>query len=204
MITFRKENRMEDTFVIENVEQLKVFADPLRQKLLQCFCCNPATTKQAASMLGEKPTRLYHHVEQLENAGLIEIVETKQNRGTVEKYYQTVASKFVVDHALTEQVGAEAENISDIQTTLVNTLQAGLADARQYFSPGEKKEGEERAIPILGTQVEAHLTSTKAIEFVKRLCDLVQEYSQEQEQEDAQSFSITVAVFPINKEISMD
>lgn len=195
---------MEDTFVIENVDQLKVFADPLRQKLLQGFCCNPATTKQVANLLGEKPTRLYHHVEQLENAGFIEVVETKQNRGTVEKYYQTVASKFVVDHALTEQAGAEAGGISDIQTTLVNTLQAGLADARQYFSPGEKKEGEERSIPIMATQVEAQLSSPKAIEFVKRLCDLVQEYSPGEKQENAQTFSITVAIFPINKESSMD
>ena len=48
---------MEDTLVIDTVNKLKVYADPLRQRLLQAFCCNPSTTKQIAGILGEKPAR---------------------------------------------------------------------------------------------------------------------------------------------------
>ena len=48
-----------------------------------------------ADRLGEKPTKLYHHVDTLEAAGLIKLVKTKRKRGTVEKYFEAVAERFV-------------------------------------------------------------------------------------------------------------
>ena len=58
------------------------------------------STKQLANELGEPPTRLYHHVSALESAGLIALVETRPNRGTVEKYYRAMARRYQVDRRL--------------------------------------------------------------------------------------------------------
>jgi predicted ArsR family transcriptional regulator len=123
---------MEDTLVIDTVEKLKIFADPLRQRLLQAFCCNPATIKQVAEQMEEKPARLYHHVDLLEQSGFLEIVETKQVRGTVEKTYQTVARKIIVDHALVGSLEEEAVS-PEVKNVVMNTLQACLVDARDNF-----------------------------------------------------------------------
>lgn len=47
---------------------------------------------QVAAQLGEPPTRLYHHVNALERAGVLRLVDTRQVRGTTEKYFE-LASK---------------------------------------------------------------------------------------------------------------
>jgi DNA-binding transcriptional ArsR family regulator len=55
--------------------------------MLELFAESPKTTKQVAELLGEPPTRLYHHVAALERAGLLTLKEKRQNRGAVEKWY---------------------------------------------------------------------------------------------------------------------
>jgi DNA-binding transcriptional ArsR family regulator len=81
---------------VGGLNQVRVLAHPLRLKLLEVFARGPATTKQVARLLGESPTRLYHHVYALERVGLVRLVETKPNRGTVEKYYRTVSGAMAI------------------------------------------------------------------------------------------------------------
>jgi predicted ArsR family transcriptional regulator len=69
------------------VAELRALAHPLRLRILELFAECPRTTKQVAGLLGEPPTRLYHHVNALERAGLLQLKETRANRGTVEKWY---------------------------------------------------------------------------------------------------------------------
>lgn len=70
------------------LDQVRVLAHPLRLRLYELFALAPRTTKQAALELGQPPTRLYHHVAALERVGLLRLRETRQNRGTTEKYFE--------------------------------------------------------------------------------------------------------------------
>lgn len=88
------ERPAEAVHVIERVEGLRALSDPLRLRILEVLCGRPRTTRQVADVLGEGPTRLYHHVDALERAGLIRLVATRPKRGTLEKYYQAVARQF--------------------------------------------------------------------------------------------------------------
>jgi DNA-binding transcriptional ArsR family regulator len=85
---------------ITDFRQIRAIADPLRIRMLQLFAEEPLTTKQVADRLGEKPTRLYNHARALEQAGLIRLVRTRQNRGTTERYLEAVGSRFEVDEGL--------------------------------------------------------------------------------------------------------
>ena len=76
------------------VAELRALAHPLRLRVLELFAEQPRTTKQVAVLLGEPPTRLYHHVAALERAGLLRLTETRKNRGTVEKWYEAIARSF--------------------------------------------------------------------------------------------------------------
>lgn len=58
---------------------------------MELFAEAPRTTKQVAELLGQPPTRLYHHVAALERAGLLRLKETRKNRGTVEKWYEAIS-----------------------------------------------------------------------------------------------------------------
>lgn len=80
--------------VVTDLEQLKLLSDPLRLRILEPLCREARTTKQVAEILGESPTKLYHHIDLLEKAGLIRLEETRQKRGTLEKYYRAVATSF--------------------------------------------------------------------------------------------------------------
>src|SRR5215213_9234403 len=77
-----------------SVSDLRALAHPLRLRMMELFAESPRTTKQVAGILGQPPTRLYHHVAALERAGLLVLKETRQNRGAVEKWYAGVAQEY--------------------------------------------------------------------------------------------------------------
>lgn len=79
------------------LRRMRALAHPLRMRLLELFAERPRTTKQAALVLGEPPTKLYHHVAALERAGIVRLRETRPNRGTVEKYFEISARRVTVD-----------------------------------------------------------------------------------------------------------
>src|ERR687885_2239721 len=81
------------------LDQVRALAHPLRLRLLELFVRQPMTTKQAAEALGEPPTKLYHHVAALERAGLVRLRETRPNRGTTEKYFETVSGQLAASPA---------------------------------------------------------------------------------------------------------
>jgi DNA-binding transcriptional ArsR family regulator len=84
-----------ESFTIRTPEQLRAVSDPLRQRLMGAFA-EPATVKQAAAKLGVPLGRLYHHVDQLEAAGLIRVVSERKRRATVERTFQAVARRLAV------------------------------------------------------------------------------------------------------------
>jgi DNA-binding transcriptional ArsR family regulator len=69
-------------------QELRALAHPLRLRLLEEFAGAPRTTMQVAAAMGEPPTRLYHHVNALERAGILRLARTRQVRGTTEKYFE--------------------------------------------------------------------------------------------------------------------
>jgi DNA-binding transcriptional ArsR family regulator len=115
-------------FVLSDLRQVKALADPLRQSVLGAFGGEAKTTKQVAERLGEKPTKLYHHVETLERVGLLKLVKKRQNRGTVEKYYQAVGGKFTVDPALFGHFPKGKQ--SAIERAFASAFETALAEIR--------------------------------------------------------------------------
>jgi predicted ArsR family transcriptional regulator len=91
---------MQETYKIQDLETVRVLSDPLKLRLLQAFTESAKTTKQVAAELGESVTKLYRHVDALHDLGLIEIVEEKQKRGTIERTFRAVARRFEADHSL--------------------------------------------------------------------------------------------------------
>jgi transcriptional regulator with XRE-family HTH domain len=85
--------------VLNTPEEVQAVADPLRLDLLRAFR-EPRSPMSAAELLGVPPTRVYHHVQVLERSGLIELVETRRKRGTLEKIYRSVASVFQLGESM--------------------------------------------------------------------------------------------------------
>src|SRR5262245_42664189 len=92
--------RKSRAYTMTSLDQVPIRAHPIRLKLLERLAACPRTTKQAAELLGVPATRLYHHVNALEKVGLVRLKETRPVRGTVEKYYEAVARKIMVDESV--------------------------------------------------------------------------------------------------------
>jgi DNA-binding transcriptional ArsR family regulator len=112
--------RQRDLYTLSDLEQVRVLAHPLRLRILQALC-EERTTKQVADLLGEKPTRLYHHVEALARVGLVRLTRRRPKRGTVEKYYQSVARAFQADRVLLGADSAAAALRPIVATALAST-----------------------------------------------------------------------------------
>lgn len=91
---------MLETYRVNDLEQVRLLADPLKLRIIQAFAAGPRTTLQVAESLGENVTRLYRHVDALLAAGLIEVTGEQKKRGTVERSFQAVARRFEADHTL--------------------------------------------------------------------------------------------------------
>jgi DNA-binding transcriptional ArsR family regulator len=113
--------RQAHSLTLTDVHQVKVLADPLRIRILEELCTVERTTKQVAERLGEKPTKLYHHVDALERVGLIRLVRTRQNRGTMEKYYLAVARQFRADSRVFSAADASPEAKGDALRAMITT-----------------------------------------------------------------------------------
>lgn len=124
--------------LLSSPEEIKALADPLRLDLLRAFGDEPRTAKSAARLLGVPPSRVYHHVDVLEAAGLIDLVETRPRRGAVEKYYRAVASAF----RLAPELRGEGEVPGSACASALEVLDAALDDLRLGTSGSKAGAGE--------------------------------------------------------------
>ncbi len=94
------DDRPADELTITTLETLKVFSDPLRQKIIEAVIDSARTVKQIAALLGLAPTKLYYHINLLEAHGLIRVVETRIVSGIIEKHYRASARNFAIQRTL--------------------------------------------------------------------------------------------------------
>ncbi|MEH7455786.1 winged helix-turn-helix domain-containing protein [Bacillus sp. JJ1127] len=81
----------------------KLLCDPKRQSILHYAAERPITVKELAEKLNEKQSRLYYHVKKLEEAGVLEVVETKAIGNLTEKYYQAKNTVYTLSDNLQKE-----------------------------------------------------------------------------------------------------
>jgi DNA-binding transcriptional ArsR family regulator len=132
---------------VTDLAQIRALADPLRLKILGALSGLPRTTKQVAQVLGEKPTKLYHHVEALKRVGLVRLTETRPNRGTMEKYFQAVAAQFQVSASALSPGGGKARSAQEsMLTSILDTARRELNDC---IRPGSLAEPDPDQAPFV-------------------------------------------------------
>ena len=127
---------MPETFMLTELTQVRAIAHPLRLRILEAFSQGPRTTKQVAVEMREHPTRLYHHVDMLARAGLLEFVGTKGKRGTTERYFRAAAPAFQVDRKVLECGAKSAQDSSTYAQLFLAGFQASLQEARESVAAG--------------------------------------------------------------------
>jgi len=88
--------RIKEFEVVTNPKIIKLLLDKTRKDIVFKYLINqPMTVKQLSDAMKKKPGTVLHHVQKLNNAGIIELVETRETpKGIVERYYRAVAREF--------------------------------------------------------------------------------------------------------------
>lgn len=156
---------MQESYEIENIEQLRAIADMLRVRIIDLLLKQPMTVTQIGDELGEAPAKIHYHVRELEKVGLVRLVETREKGGILEKYYQPIAREFSVEKSLLsappdEALGATSNFLNQIkdsfQRALRNALQQkdtkpriGLGVAHIYMTPQEQEQFSKQIFELL-------------------------------------------------------
>ena len=185
-------------YILSDLEQVRLLAHPLRSRILMVFCGGEFTTKQVAESLGEKPTKLYHHVEMLEKAGLIRKTRNQQNRGTVEQYFEAIAKSFRVD----PQIFSGSPAGGDVPGVLVDLFAGTGREMAELFPNMAAIDADDEA--ILGhLAVEAE---QEHIDELRRRIDAVFDYikwlgeeAEGNEGRPSRSFRLALTFYPLDK-----
>lgn len=186
------------TYIVKSIEQAKLLTDPFKAKLLERFAGNPVTTKQVADLMGEKAPRLYRHVDALFEAGLLELVQEKPKRGTVERYFRTVASRFEVDPHLFSSSPEQNNESVDMMRSLFRETEADLL---HLLEQPEESFTESAGQPLLirvalsGNKREIGRLRDKLEEWLKE-CDELAEKGERQDDDVAYAGLLTFYPVP--------
>lgn len=131
-----------------NLEQQKLVSSPLRVKIIYLLAMKAMTAKQVADELGKSAGSIHYHIQQLYNGGILEIEETRENRGIIEKYYRSKATHFSLN---TEKEDTKVEETTS-QGTYVSLTEADLKELHadldalffKYVERSTSKSEEER------------------------------------------------------------
>ncbi len=186
--------QIDEEFVINDLETLKVVADPLRIRILEFFGDEkPHTVKQISNALEIAPNKLYYHVNMLEEYGLLRVVDTRIVSGIIEKLYMVVAHTLTVERTLLSPSGS-GEGLTlmvdtlmdDIKRSIFESARAGLIDTADNAPTLDRL--------TMGSLM-GRLSADDAHEFIQKLNALVQEYA-ERDSDDGKPYRMIFAVFP--------
>ncbi len=191
-------NDSEGVMEIDDIAVLEILNNSTRLKILSNLE-EPSSVKVVAEAMGVPTTRLYYHINLLEGAGLIRVVETRKVGAMIERLYQTVADTFRPSQVLFEN-NEDLERLAKVASDIVLDgaridAEAGLIRHFEAMAAGKKRS--ELHPGTVSRSVRAVSRST-AEEFLKQLEDLVDEWSRtEKGGDDAEEFSLSIVFFPL-------
>jgi DNA-binding transcriptional ArsR family regulator len=195
----------EDIYTISTLETLKVASDPTRLHILETLAEAPMTVKQVARVLGSSPTKLYYHVNLLEEHGLIVVTGSRVVSGIIEKQYRTRSYSLRVDRALLD-IGWGDEDNESLEALLSVLFDATRDDVRAGVKSGVIKLTPNQDDPernTILTRSVAVLTPEQFAEFHSRLRELLSdmgkladEHIKGKRAPGARRYGLTVALYP--------
>lgn len=184
-----------DVMEIDDIEALELLNNPLRVRILR-HLLEPASVKDVAERLDLPTTRLYYHVNLLEEAGIITVVETRKVGAMVQRIYQTTAKNFRPSPRL-PQSGREPSELARIAVGVV--LDGARVDAEEALAAHFEKVRDGTGEDIEGAfgRTITFFTEEEAGEFAEKLYEFIEEEFDEDEPREGKEYGLTFVFFPL-------
>ncbi len=169
---------LEEVLELTTPEQLKALGDVFRQKILRLLLDQSATTNQLAEALGSPTSTTAHHLNVLTDAGLTQIVRTRQVRAITERYY-----------------GCTARTYISISSTPDTDREPGIQLLQQMLKEVASSQDRNRFLSY--TTGHTRIPLEKAQAFMERINQFVQEF-EAMNIPGEQTFNLFTALYQMN------
>jgi DNA-binding transcriptional ArsR family regulator len=190
-----------ETFTLEDLDALKVIADPLRLQVIEIIFDHTHTVKQIASKLEMPPSKLYYHINLLEKHGLIAVASTRIVSGIVEKSYQAAARNFKVKKGLLNPTVPEDDAPENGVALFVGAiLDDAKEDIKRNAARGLINLSEETSPLNLNiSRMTTRLTAGEALEFQEQIKALSSDFHDKKldgGNADEQTYAFVFVLYP--------
>lgn len=184
-----------DYLEVDDIEVFEVLNNPIRFRILRELI-EPASVREVAESLDVPPTRLYYHVNLLEEAGVIAVVETRKVGAMMQKVYQSRARGFRPSSQLALS-DHEPQELARITAGVV--LDGARVDVEaaltKHFS--RLKAGEKESVHGAFGRTVAFFTEEEAEEFAEKLNRFIQDEFDPNDRSEGREYGLTFAFFPL-------
>lgn len=181
-----------DEVAIDTEAQLEALGSPLRMRILSA-ARKPRSVREIAETLDVPVTRLYYHVNLLNNVGFLNIVHTRKSGARMQKIYRVAGKSIVVGRELAENAQDPATTARALAAVVLEpaVLEAETAMLDRFGGePGQRID--------LGRSL-AVLSPDEATAISNKIEALVREHladHNESEHPDAQTYAFTYTFLP--------
>jgi DNA-binding transcriptional ArsR family regulator len=182
----------EDIYVLEELEQLRAVATPLRVQILDALGARARTVREIGQELDINSTKLYYHVNELERVGLVKLVHTAVQGGIQQKFYRACAHYYFLSPDLLRSAPSDADASAgaSFMTSQLDTAARALRTA--YL---------ERAIEqspgmFLLSRRELRVSPEQARDLRERLQEIDRLASEYDDPDAESSVELVISIFP--------
>jgi len=184
--------------IVDEMSTAAAMLSPLRLEILEELQ-QPNSATGLAKELGQPRQKLNYHLRQLEDAGLLELVETRMRRNCEERILRTAARSYLISPAIIGALGRSQVEVRDRFSSgyQVGVLANTLSDIA-FLRKKAEQAGQRLATLTLQTTVR-FASPQKRKEFAEELASFVAELSSryhDDTAENGRSFSFVVAGYP--------
>ena len=180
---------MLEHYEIHSVEELRAIADVLRLRIIDLLQDHPMTVTQLGEIMGMAAAKVHYHVRELEKVGLLQLVETREKGGILEKYYQPIAKDLSVSKNLflnvppDESLAATSRWFEQVKDGFLQALRSALAH-----------KDEEPNLMLAFTHV--HVTPKEYQQLGKQIYELIRPYESRRNIEGEMPMLFTLLSYP--------
>jgi DNA-binding transcriptional ArsR family regulator len=169
-----------DRIALTTPAQVKALSHSARTTILGLLHERAATVTELAVALERPKSTVAHHVKVLADAGLVRVVRTRRVRAIEERFYGRTARMFYVG----VERGPEGEELPRD----FNDFEVAASESAAAFRDGK----------LWGFLRHARITEQQALDFWKRMAELVTEFDQLPRSGDTM-YGFAVGVYPTDQ-----
>lgn len=188
---------MEDTLLINQIDQAKALFKPIRIDILKLLT-EPRTCPELGEVFSASPQKIYYHIKALEKAGLVVKVREERVRGIMQGYYQAAANSYWLSPGMVAELGGTKQTQDQMSLSYLLALAGDIQkDVAALIQSKDQT-------PTLGVSAQIELADQdQRAAFMTELQETLQALAQKYGRKDiddeiqaGQVFQLALAAYP--------